>query len=149
MAYSSITYVQARIPGFTIDGSSKPTSTQVGYWIEEADVKIDAALRIGGYALPVTDATDVLILRDLATSMVTARVEAARYDGQDDEESVNGRNCRVESQQMLKELKSGDMIFVNTEKAVSTGTSWVPRSYQRTHSDDDDIEPILKKDDDY
>lgn len=57
MAYSVETDVEALVAKFTVDGSSKPNSTQVSAIIDMVDADIDVALAASGVTTPVTSPT--------------------------------------------------------------------------------------------
>ena len=69
--------VQARIPYRTIDASSPPTQSQVGAWVEEAEARINNALRAGGMAAPVANAEGAEQLKALSIDYGEGRTRIA------------------------------------------------------------------------
>jgi hypothetical protein len=77
MAYAALSDVQGLIAKFTIDGSSKPTSTQVTTLIGQISADIDAVISAAGYAVPVASpawfVTALLYLNALGAAALTLR----------------------------------------------------------------------------
>jgi hypothetical protein len=69
--------VQPRVPTFAISESSEPSTTQVNAWIDEAEAKINNALKAGGITTPVANGEGVEALKALTIDYAEARVRRA------------------------------------------------------------------------
>lgn len=75
--YCTTAQVAARLPYRTIDSSSKPTSTQVGEWIDEAEALVTAALNAIEVSTPITGDDGFRILRSIVLDYAVGHVRMA------------------------------------------------------------------------
>lgn len=68
--------------------NTKPSSTQVIEYLEDASVTLDGLLRAKGYQLPVTATSALRWLRSANADGAYARVQAAATEGDDLDESA-------------------------------------------------------------
>lgn len=104
MSYGSVAGVQANIPkqllsaaGFT--GETQPTRAQVTTWLNSQSAFIDSALR-WKYAVPITDATDVLTLNTVCELLVAAQAWMV-IAGHDAQASATAKQLRETALLML------------------------------------------------
>jgi len=76
--YAATTDVDARLAGRPASSAStKPTSTQVGAWIDEAEAMLTGALAAGDCTTPVTDTGGIKIMRSWACDYAEGRARMA------------------------------------------------------------------------
>ena len=75
--YVSTAQVAARLPYRTIDGSSKPSSSQVSEWIDEAEALIHAALNAIEVTTPITGTDGVKVLRSIVLNYAVGHTRLA------------------------------------------------------------------------
>lgn len=120
----------------TFGTSTNPTDTTVDRWIAEADALIDSKVGLR-YLVPVTNATDLLIIRSIAVMLVAARVRKrlnrASSDGETAKKVVSdGWN---EAQKMLDQIAKGTMELANTDlRSTTVGTKSFTSSCADPHT---------------
>ena len=72
--YATTTDVERRMRDHEITASTKPSTTDVQAWLDEAEAKITATLRAIGITTPVTDTQGITMLAILATDYGEGRV---------------------------------------------------------------------------
>jgi hypothetical protein len=86
--YATSANAVSRLAGRTVDGSSKPTLTEVGEWVDEGEALILGALSSGGAATAYTNANGLKILRSWICDYAEGRIRqawvAAIGGGEDD-----------------------------------------------------------------
>lgn len=74
MAYCTATQVAAECKlGVAFSADTSPTATRVAELIAEVDAEIDATLGVK-FAVPIVNATDLVLLQGISTPMVAERV---------------------------------------------------------------------------
>ncbi len=92
MTYAVVTDVEARLPGRpTFDGTSQPTVTAVGDWVDIAEGRIEAVLLAIQATVPVTNARGILVMKDLALYYAVGLTEAALASAGGDGSNVAGQ----------------------------------------------------------
>lgn len=81
MPYATVSDVQKLLPQVQITTTTKPPQADVTTWIDEGAKELDLLLRNLGYATPVSDANDLITVRDMLVHKVGARVLRARIYG--------------------------------------------------------------------
>jgi len=100
--YVSTAQVGARLPYRTIDGSSSPSSTQVGEWIDEAEAILHGALNAIEVSTPITGTDGTKIMRswvlDYSVGRTREALAAAGGDHGNDagREEIERFNTRIE-----------------------------------------------------
>lgn len=61
------------IPGGAFSSTTNPTDTTVDRWIAEADALIDSKVGLR-YDVPITDVDDLIVIRQIAIMLVSARI---------------------------------------------------------------------------
>lgn len=74
MAYCTVADIQGEFKAATFGATSSPTDTTVTGFIAQAGAEIDATLGLK-YATPITGATSLLIVKQIAIDLVAARVK--------------------------------------------------------------------------
>ena len=123
MAYATVADVQGNIPAqmCTIsDGfpPSQPSATLVTQWLESASAFIDGSLR-WKYIVPITDATDILVLREACALLAAARVWDV-LGGHSAQEPAGGAALRTNAYDLLVYDRKG-----NANAAIPPGRSYV------------------------
>ena len=130
--YASYADVQARIPGRSISATTKPSSTQVDAWVEEAEAMILGSLGAAGITAPASSLTNPgKIVRawvcDYAEGMTrmayaSAGGDGANQDGKDLRESFRALtvNIRRSPQDYGAMLSAGS---IGTEKSFCRGAN--------------------------
>ena len=128
MAYCATTDVIRELPNVTIDGTTKPSTTEVDQFCTDIDAEMDARMRAVGLIVPVTDADGLAVLKPIAVNGVKAKVLRATHiqDGED------GQAMTYEElyQSAMQRIENNPSIIRETDS---------PGQPQGTARDDDDI----------
>lgn len=108
MAYATTSDVQARIPGFTLSVSTKPTLAQVTQWLVEADAMLNGALLAAELTSPNVDARGVEILKSWACDYAEAHVRMARAGGSSGDGSNDDGESMLAAFRKLVSADPGD-----------------------------------------
>lgn len=88
--YATVANVQSRMPGRTIDANSKPTSTEVEVWIDEAEGELTTSLQAAQCPVPITEDEALEVMRKwvcwYAVGMTKKAMAASSADGNEDGE---------------------------------------------------------------
>lgn len=117
--------VQAHIPtqAWELGVDSQPTTAQVLTWLEQTSRWVDGTLG-WKYVVPVTDAEDVALLREIVAQLVAARVWRV-LKGHDGEGSTTSKELRAEALASLSYIAQGTqagrsfLVLSNTDLADS------------------------------
>lgn len=124
MAYHSQSDVEALLKqlNFTFTDVSKITLTQLQQYIVDTDLYVDNRLaRI--YAVPVTDAEAMTILRPVAAQLTASKCWRILYAAQQGE-SNKAKEWERLSETVLKQIISAEMLFGKAVKSSSHVTPW-------------------------
>lgn len=115
MAYCTNAQVAEEFNGVTFGASTNPTSTTVDRWIAEADQLIDSKVGLR-YVVPVTNASDLIIARQISIMLVAARVRRRlNRTGPDGETAkVKVSDTHDQAMKMLEQIVKGTMDLPNT-----------------------------------
>lgn len=121
------------------DSTSSPTDTTVDRWRAEADRLIDAKVGLR-YDTPISDETDLILIRQIAIMLVSARVRRRlNRTGPDNETAkVKVTDTHDQAMKMLDQIVKGLMdlpesSLKSSETGVSsyTGTLDEPHTFQK------------------
>lgn len=88
MSYATVDDVQTRLPGFSINASSKPSTAEVAGTIAEVEGEINGVLIAQGYpTVPATGENDVAMLR----GYVSRKAAAEAWMDAHEESELDGR----------------------------------------------------------
>ena len=104
MAYVTIDDVRARFPQVQFSANTKPSEEQVGVWISEVEAQLNASLSNLGYIVPITEAVDILQIKDRLVSKVGGRALRARLFGVGDVSQDGSREAEAEYDKWLAAL---------------------------------------------
>lgn len=129
MAYCTKDQVADEFNGSVSFGvTTSPTATTVDRWIAEADVLIDAKVGLR-YDTPITDPTDLILIRMISVLLVSARVrKRLNRTGPDNENAkVKVSDSMSEANKMLNDIVKGltnlpGSSLANSEAGVSSYT---------------------------
>ena len=135
----------------TYDGSSHPTTSQIGVFITEGFHEINGYLDALGYSTPVpTTATKASkLLKKMSSNQVAARCEDAAYAV-----GMNGQPERIEFllllySQPLEDLKKGTLVLSDASRGddspVLTNEE-TPDGDFRLDADGDEEDPVVDMD---
>lgn len=149
MAYAALSDVQALLPKWVYDGTSKPTSTQVTTIINQISAQIDSILRSLGHAVPVTTPSDFLdYLKQTNAIGAAALIVAGQFPAESGAASTSlGEQLQKNYEGRLQELKDGSVIPPDLAKA---GTRVKAETYLTKNPDEevdlgDIAEPWFKR----
>lgn len=110
MSYTTTDRVAARSPGRTFTATSKPSATQVAYFIEDTAAQLNGIVAERGYSVPVptTATVSFALLRDYNTTGAHCLVEKAAPTGRD------------------SDLKDACAAWEAAKKALASGTVDLP-----------------------
>lgn len=103
--YAAVADVQARQPGFTIDGSSSPSSTDVQGWLDEAQSTLDLTLQAAQLPAPYTGTDAMALLGVLITNYATGRFEQALASSGGDGGNEDGNDLVAEFKEALADIR--------------------------------------------
>jgi hypothetical protein len=118
MAYSTVDQVQTWLAHVSFDEEFYPTRTQItNDLITASDAEIDSKLS-DGWSTPITNATDIILLRDISVRLTCGRIARILYGerGDADGNSVLWR-LLDEGNEMLDDLISGARKLQTTRAA--------------------------------
>lgn len=139
MPYCTILQVEGEVKISTaFSAATEPTATKVGEIMAETDAMIDSVLR-AKYALPITDADDLLVLRRIALALTCERLREIM--------GVQTQNLSTDQQYVattadkaradLKAIQAGKMQLNSSPAQAYDGS----RSYARENG----LTPVFKK----
>lgn len=113
LVYSSVANVQARVPGRTLTEASKPTLTQVGEWLEEAEAMILGALASCGISQPAAESNGGKIIKSWVCDFAEGHLREAWA-------STAGDENRTGSPQLERFTKILDAIYAYPARCDQT-----------------------------
>ena len=113
MSYCILDDVRALVPRETLDGSSTPSSTQVGTFIVDVAAEIDSVLKARDLTVPVTEPTDfVTHLKRVNAHGAAAHAMMGMYPAPAGPAgSTHGQALWSMYQQMLKALRNDPLPY--------------------------------------
>lgn len=123
-SYATNAHVASEFKDITFSGTTKVTSTEVDDFIDQAEAEINA--RVGKkYEVPLTNASDILIARQIVVWMVSDRVrkiiQVKDIGGEELKQGVRPPGGRKEAMALLKEIVSGEMELASDLKSSHNG----------------------------
>jgi len=125
----------------TFSASTKPTSAEVQRILLETDQEIDARIGVR-YSVPVTNATDLILITRIARAITTERLRGImqvitgnKAEGQSPL-ALSGTTAR----EMLDQIVDGTLVLLNTTKRNS-------HDMVKDYNYENDIEGSFKTDD--
>lgn len=118
MAYCTKEQVADEFNGVTFGSSTIPTATTVDRWIEEADAIINAKVGLR-YSTPITAAVDLIVIRQIAILLVSARVRRRlNRTGPDGETAkVKITDTHDQAMKMLDSISKGMTLLTGSTLA--------------------------------
>lgn len=86
--YCTTTDVIRELPSITIDGSSKPSTSDVDQFCFDITADMDSRIRAVGITIPVTDNDLLEILKPIAINGVKAKVVRANEEGEQETAAI-------------------------------------------------------------
>ncbi len=129
MSYTTTDRVAARSPGRIFTATSKPSATQVGYFIEDAAAQLDGILSERGYSVPVPSTATVsfALLRDYNTAGAHCLVEKSAPTGR----AEDGKDACAAWEAAQLALSTGGVDLPDAS-TVATGDGVGRSGYQPT-----------------
>ena len=127
--YVSTAQVGARLPYRTIDGSSSPSSTQVGEWIDEAEAILHGALNAIEVSTPITGTDGTKIMRSWVLDYSVGRTREALAAAGGDHGNDAGREEIERFNTQIEE------ILNNSMRGIRLCSKLDPGMRQRARSD--------------
>ena len=108
MPYCTKEQVADEFNGVSFGATSNPTATTVDRWIEEADAVINSKVGLR-YTTPISDANDLIVIRQISIMLVAARVRRRlNRTGPDGETSkVKVSDTHDQAMKMLDSIVKG------------------------------------------
>ena len=126
--YTSVANVEGRLPGRPVFGASTPiTLTQVGEWIDEAEAEVDGELAAQGFAVPITAARGLLVLRLRVAAGVAGRCERHYSSGTDN--TQRGHDLLAEFAFFIQRIQIqpaiiGKMLLGSAATQLAAASHW-------------------------
>jgi len=149
--YVSTSQVGARLPYRTIDGSSSPSSTQVGEWIDEAEAILHGALNAIEVSTPITGTDGTKIMRSWVLDYSVGRTREALAAAGGDHGNDAGREEIERFNTQIEEILNNSMRYSAMLQAGSGDASARQiRSYVLDNADsktisDGDFSPTFER----
>ena len=149
--YVSTAQVGARLPYRTIDGSSSPSSTQVGEWIDEAEAILHGALNAIEVSTPITGTDGTKIMRSWVLDYSVGRTREALAAAGGDGDNDAGRDEIERFNNQVEEILNNSMRYSAMLQAGSGDASARQiRSYVLDNADsktisDGDFSPTFER----
>jgi phage gp36-like protein len=145
MTYSAVTDIENELKNTTFSSTSIVTSTAVSDFISQADATIDMYLS-KRYSLPITDATALIVLKNISIDIVTFRVakildlkkSGSIPDNHVVQDITNG-DAYKESMRKLVAIRDGVMDLIG-ETAITPQSSLSSLQYENS-----DLVPFFQK----
>jgi hypothetical protein len=134
--YCTVAEVAAELPHLTINATSKPTMAQVTTWCGDITAEMDAHFSAAGIVVPVTDATKLKVVKQIALYGVAARIMIAL-------EVVGGGKAvdyNAMYRQRLKDVDANPAILSTPSAQKGTLTTFDPVLETEGSPGDDDYD---------
>jgi hypothetical protein len=127
--YADVNNVQPYLTpyGLTIGAGSKPTTTEVEGFLDQAAAEIDAALKTRGYSTPATDATDILFLRMYTSFKATVMSYSAGFGADDFPDGI--QQMADDYERFLEDVQDGSIKLPSGSGRKKFGTVKPMRYY--------------------
>jgi len=151
--YASVSDVQARLPSRTIGASTKPSTTQVGEFIDQGEALLTGALMGADVAVPITDTTGIEQMKSWATDFAEGLTREAYASAQGDDDVNAGADKIKAFRDLLDEIKNdGDRYYKMLWGGATSESTAKTRGYVLRNDDgktvaDDDFVPTFYKQD--
>lgn len=109
--YASTSDIAARLPYRTIDSNSKPTSTQVGQWITEAEAMLTAALDTCQITTPVTNSNGIELLKSWACDYAEGRTRMAYANSGGDGGNDDGKDLIENFKELIDKILDNPTMY--------------------------------------
>ena len=141
MAYATTaTDVQARLPGFTLSTTTKPSSTQATQWLVEADAFINVALAAAGLTSPATAANLLELFKSAATDYAEGHVRMALAAAGGDGGNDDGKDLIAGFKALVADIRANPAAYSAVDESSRV------RFPSTTDDDGNTIEPIFQRD---
>jgi len=138
--YASTSDLQPRLAGRTIGASTKPTTTEVGVWITDAEAQLTGVLNAIGVGTPVTDSNGIAILKSWACDYAEGRVRRAWNAEEAGAESDDGKALIDGFEARLKDMITNPGFYAAMLNAGDGAASSRVQAYVLSNDDDKTIE---------
>lgn len=146
--YAASSDVAERLPYRTIDANSKPTTTAVGKWIDQAEAELTGVLDSAQITTPVTNANGINIILSWVAEYVTGLAEKAYARGGGDGDNDSGEDAIERWDALLIAIAENPSLTNKKLWGGATSTSTTKfRSHRTKNYSKDDLAPIFEKDD--
>src|SRR3990167_10063565 len=139
--YAATSDIQARLPGFTLSTSTKPSSTQVSQWITEAEAELEGAMLAGGLTVPNTNTRGIEILKSWASDYAEGHARQALAAAGGDGGNDDGKDLTQRFEDRIQDILSnaaryGQML----EGGSAPDGSRIVRTYHLNNQDSKDVD---------
>jgi len=143
VAYATTSDVQARLPGFTLNTTSKPTLAETTQWLVEADAMLNGALLAAGLTSPNTNAHGVEILKAWTADYAEAHVRMARASAGGDGTNDDGKDQLQAFRDLLLDIRKNPTTYGEMlEGGAAPAAARHMRGYALDNDDDVDVEDL-------
>lgn len=141
--YAATSDIKAKLPNRTIDGSSKPTATEVDQWITEVEAEINSELLAAGVtngSKVTSPARAVELLKRYTAFGVTAQIKKAYVAGHDLDDPDVGDADLEQYRNFIERIRTNPHWVAASLGITLGGTSGGRiRSYATDNDDDKSI----------
>lgn len=116
MSYCTVGNVKSYFLGKTFLSTDYVTEDNVNDFISDDASMIDASVRVK-YPLPITNADDLRILKQINTKMVVGTIDEIFREKTADGELDRTRGLRKEALDMLRQIRDGEIILNGSQNS--------------------------------
>lgn len=116
MSYCTVGNIKAYYLGKTFASSDYCSESNVEQFIDDDEAIINSALS-ARYALPITDADDLKVLRSINSKMVVGTIDDIFREKTSDDQFERSRTMRKEALTLLQQIKDGEFLLNSQRKS--------------------------------
>ena len=146
--YCAVSDVENYFMNKTFKCDSYLDNMEVGAFIAQETAMIDAVLKVR-YTLPISDQTDLLILKMICEKLVAGTIDDIFREKDEEGKFDRNRNLRKEAKAWLKKIEEGTMILDGTSKdsVIKFNKTGADGETVEKRFKDSNIEPFANLDD--
>ncbi|ACC98503.1 hypothetical protein Emin_0950 [Elusimicrobium minutum Pei191] len=121
MAYCTVSDVQAFFQNYQFGADEPVSSVKVNSLMEEWTARIDSVLRMR-YVLPITEASDLSLLKQICSKYVAGDIDGIMNDGKSSymqKPEARNRDLKDEANTLLEELRMGQISLITPRLPIT------------------------------
>lgn len=110
MSYCTVGNIKAYYLNKSFDTTDYCSEDYVEQFIDDDEAIINSALSVK-YSLPITDTSDLKVLRSINSKMVVGTIDDIFREKTTDDQFERSRNMRKEALSLLEKIKTGEFLL--------------------------------------